>query len=54
MLRKGILKIVISLKKSAINVPWCNELIGKLPGVTVDGFDEDQFLEELNSVPDLP
>lgn len=54
MLRKGILKIVLSLKKSAINVPWCNELIGKLPGVTVDGFDEDQFLEELNSALDLP
>lgn len=50
MLKKGIRKIVTTLRKLEINVKWCNEVLEKLMEVTPDGFDEYQFLEELNSI----
>lgn len=50
MLKKGVFKIVTSLKRASINEPWCKELFEKLTGVTIDGFDEAQFLDELNSM----
>lgn len=52
MLKKGVFKIVTTLKKAEINLSWCKEIFDLLQNASAEGFDEQQFLEELNSMPD--
>jgi hypothetical protein len=52
-MRRGILLIVTSLKKSAINETWCKELITDLSVVSKQEFDEETFLEQLNDFKSL-
>lgn len=48
MVKKGVYKIVLVLRKAKVNPKKCNEILNLLLEESEEGFDEQQFFDELN------